>query len=75
MIQADLEGLTTGCAKINEAVSASRSSTSEMLVETEKLQRDLAVSTGRSQMVEKFLRQYQLTAEEIDALQVKFVGL
>jgi Conserved oligomeric complex COG6 len=70
VVQADLDGLSTCCERISGALSSSKQATSELLAETEKLTRALAMSTKRSQLVEKFLQQYQLSHDEVYALQV-----
>ncbi len=47
----------------------------EMLAETERVARELAASETRSKLVDAFLQQYQLTPDEVTALQVRACGL
>lgn len=68
--QKDLEGLSQGCERINAALKSAKAASGEMLAETERIARDLAVSETRSGLVEHFLQQYQLSTDEVAALQV-----
>ena len=43
-----------------------------MVAETERVARELSASQLRSRLAEQFLQQYQLSPEEIAALQVLF---
>ena len=69
-VQSELDALTTGCSAINAALAADRSSSSDFLRESERLQHELATSQKRSTLVQSFFKQYQLSAAEIAALQV-----
>lgn len=42
-----------------------------MLVETERVARELAASETRARLVAAFLQQYQLSPDEVAALQVR----
>jgi hypothetical protein len=68
--QRDLDGLSQGCEHINSALRAAKAAGAEMLADTERISRDLAVSQTRSRLVEHFLEQYQLSPQEVSALQV-----
>lgn len=71
VVQADLESLASCCQRITGALSASRGATAELLGETAKLARSLESSARRSQLVGQFLEQYQLSHDELYALQVR----
>lgn len=69
-VQNELDALSTGCSAINAALAADRSSSADLLSESDKLQHELATSQKRSTLVHSFFKQYQLSAAEIAALQV-----
>lgn len=69
--QADLDALAGSCAKINGALTSARASAGAMLVETERVARELAASETRARLVAAFLQQYQLSPDEVAALQVR----
>lgn len=69
MLQADLDAVSANCDKMTESVANSKAVTTDLLHDTERLQRALAVSETRSQLVGKFLEQYQLSPGEAEALQ------
>lgn len=69
-IQAEVDGVAGACRRINAALQASKAASAEMVGETERVERDLAINRNRAQLVTHFLAQYQLTAEEVAALQV-----
>lgn len=70
-IQRDLDGLTEGCQQSKEAIVLAQDSTSTMLADTDKLHRETAANKNRSELIQKFLQQYQLQPSELAALQVK----
>ncbi len=74
MAQTDLEAVAGGCARISEALTSARASAADMLSETERVARDLAASETRSKLVDAFLQQYQLSPDEVAALQVRANG-
>lgn len=69
-VQSELDALSTGCSAIHAALAADRSSSADLLSESDKLQHELATSQKRSTLVHSFFNQYQLSAAEIAALQV-----
>lgn len=69
-VQSELNALSSGCAAINIALAADRSSSADLLSESDKLQHELVTSQKRSTLVQSFFKQYQLSAAEISALQV-----
>ncbi len=64
-----------GCTRISGALTSARASAAEMLSETERVSRDLAASETRSKLVDAFLQQYQLSPDEVAALQVRTSSL
>jgi len=71
VVQADLDSLSSCCGRITGALAASRAASAELLGETAKLGRSLESSLSRSHLVEQFLEQYQLSHDEVYALQVR----
>lgn len=69
-VQSELNALSTGCSAINTALAADRTSSADLISESDKLQHELATSQKRSTLVHSFFKQYQLSATEIAALQV-----
>ena len=69
-VQSELDAVSTGCSAINAALAADKSSSADLLSESDKLQHELATSQKRSTLVHSFFKQYQLSAAEIAALQV-----
>ncbi len=69
-VQGELDALSSGCSAINAALAADRTSSADLLAESDKLQHELAVSETRSGLVNSFFKQYQLSSAEISALQV-----
>jgi hypothetical protein len=73
-VQADLNAVAQCCDRMTAGVADSRAATSDMLLETDRLQRALALSETRSQLVGKFLEQYQLSPAEADALRADVIS-
>ena len=73
-LQAQLDAITTACQRCTAAIASSKANTADLLAETDRLQSNLAVRETRSQLVHKFLTQYQLSQEEVYALQVSGSG-
>ncbi len=72
-LQGELDALSSGCSAINAALAADRTSSADLLAESDKLQHELAVSETRSGLVNSFFEQYQLSSAEISALQVRAI--
>ncbi|CAL8463754.1 g3288 [Coccomyxa elongata] len=72
--QADLDSVAGGCTRISGALTSARASAADMLSETERVARDLAASETRSKLVDAFLQQYQLSPDEVAALQGQHIG-
>ena len=69
-MQADLDSLSECCGRITGVLASTRPASADLLDETAKLRRLLEGSLHRSQLVERFLEQYQLSHDEVYALQV-----
>ena len=69
-VQLDLESLAGDCAHINGALACAKAASASMVADTECAARELAASQLRSRLAEQFLQQYQLSPEEVAALQV-----
>ncbi|KAL4424572.1 hypothetical protein ABPG77_009156 [Micractinium sp. CCAP 211/92] len=74
LVQKDLDSLSTCCERMGTSLAGSRSAAADLLHDTEKLRRALQISETRSQLVGRFLEQYQLTPAEATALQGDEVG-
>ena len=68
MVDAQLEGLLSGCRRIANVLDKSRERTGNLLDETARFNNNLAKIEERKKMLETFLVDYQLTDEEIAAL-------
>ena len=53
------------CVRIEEALSSCSASTGDIISTTERLQQELEVITQRQEIVSCFLRDYQLSNEEV----------
>eukprot|EP00884_Botryococcus_braunii_P006046 jgi/Botrbrau1/15442/Bobra.43_2s0067.1 len=73
-VQKEVDGVAGACRRINTALQTSKAASAEMVAETERIARDLAMSRSRAQLVSHFLEQYQLTGEEVAALQGEEIG-
>ena len=69
-IQNDLSGLAEGCRLSREAIAAAKDSTSTLLADTDRLHREAAANQKRSELIQKFLQQYQLSPAELAHLEV-----
>ena len=70
VVQRDVDGLSTSCSETSAALASTRATTAELLAAMDQVQRTLETSEKRSQLVQTFLEQYQLSPAELDALQV-----
>lgn len=59
------------CRRSKTTLGGAKESSSGLLAATEKLQQDLAANQRRSELVQEFLQQYQLSGSEVNALQVR----
>ncbi|GLC43979.1 hypothetical protein PLESTB_000216400 [Pleodorina starrii] len=68
-VQRHLDLLSTSCSAISQVVSSTKTSSSCLLADTERLSRDLDGVERKQGLVAQFLDTYQLTQEEVAALQ------
>ena len=71
VVQSDLDSISECCSRITGALATTRHASADLLDETAKLRRSLEASLHRSRLVEQFLEQYQLSHDEVYALQVR----
>ena len=64
-IQANLNGLSSSCSSITNVLDRTKSCTSQLLLETERLQKEQETVERKSQLVNDFLEQYQLSTDEV----------
>eukprot|EP00854_Cymbomonas_tetramitiformis_P024152 gene24152-29313_t len=67
-VERQLDGLTTCCNRIGGSLETTRTSTGDLVVETEKLANELDSNLRRTSLVETFLDGYQLSNEEVESL-------
>ncbi|CAH2034778.1 unnamed protein product [Thlaspi arvense] len=67
-VEEEVNALADCCDKIAAALSSSAATTSDIISTTERLKQELDVTTQRQEIVNCFLRDYQLSNEEIKAL-------
>ncbi|KAF7049905.1 hypothetical protein CFC21_058360 [Triticum aestivum] len=67
-VEGEVHALDDSWKKIEEALSSCSASTGDIISTTERLQQELEVITQRQEIVSCFLRDYQLSNEEIHAL-------
>ncbi|KAI7838109.1 hypothetical protein COHA_008117 [Chlorella ohadii] len=73
-VQGDLDALSACCEAMSSSLAGSRAAAADLLHDTDRLTRALQTSETRSQLVGRFLEQYQLTPAEAKALQGEEVG-
>lgn len=61
----NLNAIRCHCVRIEEALSSCSASTGDIISTTERLQQELEVITQRQEIVSCFLRDYQLSNEEV----------
>jgi hypothetical protein len=67
-VEGEVHALNDSWKKIEEALGSCSASTGDIISTTERLQQELEVITQRQEIVSCFLRDYQLSNEEIHAL-------
>ncbi|KAF8095396.1 hypothetical protein N665_0334s0016 [Sinapis alba] len=67
-VEEEVNALADCCDKIAAALSSSAETTSDIISTTERLKQELEVTTQRQEIVNCFLRDYQLSNEEMKAL-------
>ncbi|OMP02181.1 Conserved oligomeric Golgi complex subunit 6 [Corchorus olitorius] len=67
-VEEEVNSLAECCDKIAKALNSCSASTGDIINTTERLKQELEVTTQKQEIVSCFLRDYQLSAEEINAL-------
>ncbi|XP_028550778.1 conserved oligomeric Golgi complex subunit 6-like [Dendrobium catenatum] len=67
-VEEEINALAECCDQIAKALSSCSASTGDIIRTTERLKQELDVTTQRQEIVSCFLRDYQLSNEEISAL-------
>ncbi|XP_077253885.1 oligomeric golgi complex subunit [Tasmannia lanceolata] len=67
-VEDEVNALADCCDKIAKALSSCNATTGDIISTTERLKQDLEITTQRQEIVSCFLRDYQLSNEEINAL-------
>nr|ATB19474.1 putative COG7 [Calocedrus decurrens] len=67
-VEQEIAGLTECCEKIGKALDTCSASTGDIITTTERLKQELESTTQRQEIVSCFLRDYQLSPEEVNAL-------
>ncbi|KAK0585775.1 hypothetical protein LWI29_033893 [Acer saccharum] len=67
-VEEEVNELAECCDRIEKALNSCNATTGNIIETTERLKRDLEVNTQRQEIVSCFLRDYQLSNEEIEAL-------
>ncbi|KAI3965180.1 hypothetical protein MKX01_027671 [Papaver californicum] len=67
-VEEEVNALAECCDNIAKALSSCSASTGDIISTTERLKQELEITTQRQEIVNLFLRDYQLSNEEINAL-------
>lgn len=67
-VEEEVDVLAECCDRIAKALSNCNATTGDLISTTERLKQELDVTTQRQEIVSCFLRDYQLSSEEINAL-------
>lgn len=67
-VEEEINAITECCDNISKALSSCNATTGDIISTTERLKHDLEITMQRQEIVESFLRDYQLSSEEINAL-------
>ncbi|XP_059663088.1 conserved oligomeric Golgi complex subunit 6 [Cornus florida] len=67
-VEEEVNALAECCDKIEKALSSCSATTGDIISTTERLKQELEITTQRQEIVSCFLRDYQLSNEEINAL-------
>ncbi|KAF2308972.1 hypothetical protein GH714_026415 [Hevea brasiliensis] len=67
-VEEEVNALAECCDKIAKALNSCSASTGDIISTTERLKQELEITTQRQEIVSCFLRDYQLSNEEINAL-------
>lgn len=67
-VEEEVNALANCCDKIAKALNSCNATTGDIISTTERLKQELEITTQRREIVSCFLRDYQLSNEEINAL-------
>ncbi|KAG2680030.1 hypothetical protein I3760_11G079100 [Carya illinoinensis] len=67
-VEEEVNSLSDCCDRIAKALNSCSASTGDIISTTERLKQELEITTQRQEIVSCFLRDYQLSNEEINAL-------
>lgn len=67
-VEEEVNALADCCDKIAKALNSCNATTGDIISTTERLKQELEITTQRQEIVSCFLRDYQLSNEEINAL-------
>nr|ATB19484.1 putative COG7 [Juniperus indica] len=67
-VEQEIAGLAECCEKIGKALDTCSASTGDIITTTERLKQELESTMQRQEIVSCFLRDYQLSPEEVNAL-------
>ncbi|KAG9460053.1 hypothetical protein H6P81_004561 [Aristolochia fimbriata] len=67
-VEEEVDALAECCDRIAKALSCCNATTGDIIGTTERLKQELEITTQRQEIVSCFLRDYQLSADEIHAL-------
>ncbi|XP_057964103.1 conserved oligomeric Golgi complex subunit 6 [Malania oleifera] len=67
-VEEEVDALAECCDRIAKALNSCNASTSDIIITTERLKHELEVTSQRQEIASCFLRDYQLSNEEINAL-------
>jgi hypothetical protein len=73
-VQGHLDALSSSCRKISNVLATTKAATAPLLSDVDRFQKELDHVDQRSIMIDDFLKQYQLSPEEVDVLQSGEVG-
>lgn len=68
LVEEQVNALSDCCDKIAKALESCSGSTGDIISTTERLKQELEITTQRQEIVSCFLRDYQLSNEEVNAL-------
>ncbi|MCO5598413.1 hypothetical protein L7F22_052508 [Adiantum nelumboides] len=67
-VEREVAGLAECCDRITQSLNSCSATTGDIVAATERLKHDLQITNQRQDIVSSFLRDYQLSPEEISAL-------
>ena len=70
----EIKAVNSGCLIIKEQLESTKSRTKDLVAQTTSLQERGNTLERREQLVKQFLKSYQLSSEQIEALEIKPIG-